>query len=189
MDVTAKRAGRATYGLQGGGLRKQSKHRTFCSRATLRVCSNLMGPKFVVALLVVALSGVNSGLASICAAYCMSSPSAASAVHSHQTKPQAGSTSTSQNIHGHHNGAECAECPPNSGGSLKQKADCVRLDQMQMLKEGSFNLDAPRGLALLDAADMLVHSVGLPGKGERSFAFASSRSIRSIPSSSLPLRI
>jgi hypothetical protein len=147
-------------------------------------------PKFVVALLVVALSGANSGLASICAAYCMSSPSAASAaVHSHQTKSQAGSASTGQNIRGHHSGAECPECPPNSGKSLNQKADCASLIQIQTLKQDSFNLNVPNAIAHFDAADMPVHAVGLPGNGERSLDFDASRSIRSFPSSSPPLRI
>jgi hypothetical protein len=163
----------------------------FCSKATLGVCSNLMGPKVLVAVLVVALSGSDSGLASLCATYCSSSVSVASgaAIQPHQMKSQAGSASTSQNIHAHHNGAECAECPPISGNNLKQKADCASLDQMQTLKEDTFNLDAPRGLAVFYAADTLVHAVGLPGNGERSFAFDASPSIRSFPSSSLPLRI
>jgi len=148
-----------------------------------------MGPKVLVAVLVVALSGVNSGLASLCAAYCSSSASTASAgAHSHQTKSP-GSASTSQNIHAHHNGAECTECPPISGNSLKQKADCASLDQMQTLKEDTFNLDAPRGLAVFDAADTLVHAVGILWDGERSFVFDASRTIRSFPSPSLPLRI
>jgi hypothetical protein len=149
-----------------------------------------MGPKLLIALLVVTLAGANSGLASICAAYCMSSASAASAaLHSHDTKSHTGSASTGQNIHGHHNGAECAECPPNSGKSLRQKADCASLDQMQRLKEGYFNLDGPRGLSLLDAAETPVHAVGLLWDGERTLVFDGSRSIRNFPSASLPLRI
>jgi hypothetical protein len=151
---------------------------------------NLIGPELLVAVLVAALSGANSGLASLCAAYCSSSASAASAgAHSHQTKAPAGSASTSQNIHAHHNGAECAECPPISGNSLKQKADCASLDQMQTLKEDTFNLDAPRGLAVFDAADTLVHAVGILWDGERPLVFDASRTIRSFPSPSLPLRI
>ena len=161
----------------------------FCATATLGVCSNLMGSKLLVAVLVVALSGSDSGLASLCAAYCSSSASAASAaIHPHQMKSQVGSASTSQNIHAHHNGAECAECRPISGNNLKQKPDCTSLDQMQTLKEDTFNLDTPSGVTHFEAADTAVHAVGLPGKGEHSFAFHSSRSIRSIPSSSLPLR-
>jgi hypothetical protein len=60
---------------------------------------------------------------------------------------------------------------------------------MQTLKEGSFKLDAPRGLALFDAADTPLHAVGLLWDGERSLVFNASRSIRSFPSPSLPLRI
>jgi hypothetical protein len=156
----------------------------------LGVCSGLMGPKLLVAALVATLAGANSGLASLCAAYCMSSASAAgTAVHSHQTKSQADHASTNQNIHAHHNGAECAECPPISGNSLEQKADCASLDQMQTLKESSFNLDAPRAVAHFDAADTPVHADGILWDGERSLVFDAPRTIRSFPSPSLPLRI
>lgn len=162
----------------------------FCTRVTLGVCSNLMGPKLLVAVLVVTLSGANSGLASMCAAYCMSSASAASAaVHSDQAKSQAGPASTNQNIHPHHNDAECAECPPKSGNSLNQKADCAGLIEIQTLKQKSFNLDARRGLALFHAADPPIHALDLPSNGERSLVFDGSLRIRNLPSASLPLRI
>ena len=41
---------------------------------------NFMRLKLVIAILVLALSGANSGAAAICAAYCMSSAAAGSAV-------------------------------------------------------------------------------------------------------------
>lgn len=161
----------------------------FCTGASLGVCSNLMGAKLLVAMLVLALSGANSGLASLCAAYCMSSASAASAAHRHHTNSQAGPASTSQNIHVNHKGVECAECPPTSGNSLKQKADCASLDQIQILKEDSFNLDAPSGITQFAAADTPVRAVGLTWDDERSFVFAAPRTTRSFPSPPLPLRI
>jgi hypothetical protein len=60
---------------------------------------------------------------------------------------------------------------------------------MQTLKEDTFNLDSPRGLAVFDAAGTLVHAVGILWDGERSLVFDASRTIRSFPSPSLPLRI
>jgi hypothetical protein len=86
-------------------------------------------------------------------------------------------------------GSRVPECPPNSGKRLNQKADCASLIQIQTLKQDSFNLNVPHAIAQFDAADMPVHAVGLPSNGERSFVFDASRSIRSFPSSSLPLRI
>ena len=146
-----------------------------------------MGIRLLVAVLVVTLSGANSGLASMCAAYCMSSATAGTAAaHSHQTESQQNPAKVSRHVH---QGPECAECPPNSGKSLNQKANCASLIQIQTLKQDSFNLNVPHAIAQFDAADMPVHAVGLPSNGERSFAFDASRSIRSFPSSSLPLRI
>src|ERR1700738_4508279 len=78
----------------------------------------LMGPKLLIAILVLALSGANSDLASMCAAYCMSSAS----LH-HHMESQQGSTSASHHFHSYHNAANCAECPPDSANSLNEKDD------------------------------------------------------------------
>lgn len=146
-----------------------------------------MGIRILVAVLVVTLSGANSALASMCAAYCMSSATAGTAAaHSHQTDSQQNPAGVSHHVH---QGLECVECPPKSGNRLNQKADCASLVQIQTLKQGSFNLDVPRGVAQFDAADTPVHAVRLPGNGERPLAFDASRTSRSFPSSSLPLRI
>ena len=151
---------------------------------------NLMRPKLVIAILVLALSGANSGAASICAAYCVSSAAAGSAaVHHHQMASQPAPASISHHIHAHHQGAECAECPPKSENSLGQKADCARLVQVQALKEGSFSLDAPSGAAQFDIARTPAYTLGLVSDGERSLVFDASRAIRSSSSASVPLRI
>src|SRR5712664_4029653 len=103
---------------------------------------NLMGPKLLIAVLVLTLSGANSDLASMCGAYCMSSAS----VH-HYTESKPGPITISHHMHAHHKGAECAECPPKSGISLNQKSDCASLVQIEALKEGSFSLGTPSGVA------------------------------------------
>jgi hypothetical protein len=151
---------------------------------------NLMRPKLVIAILVLALSGANSGAASICAAYCMSSAAAGSAaVHHHQMESQLAPTSMSHHVHAHHKGAECAECPPKSGNSLNQQADCTSLVQIEGLKGGSFSLDAPSGVAQFDVADTPAYTLGLDSDGERSLLCDASRTVRSSSSASVPLRI
>jgi hypothetical protein len=149
-----------------------------------------MRPKLVIAILVLALSGADSGAASICAAYCMSAASVGSAaVHHHQMVSQQAPASISHHIHAHHQGAECAECPPKSGNSLNQKADCASMVQVQALKEGSFSLDAPSGGAQFDIVHTPAYTLGLASDGKRSLVFDASRTIRSSSSASVPLRI
>jgi len=151
---------------------------------------NFMRLKLVIAILVLALSGANSGAAAICAAYCMSSAAAGSAaVHHHYMESQPAPTTVSHHIHAHHKGAECAECPPKSGNSLSQKADCASLVQIHALKEGSFSLDAPSGVAQFEVADTPAYTLGLTRDGEPSLVFDASRTIRSSSSPSVPLRI
>jgi len=149
-----------------------------------------VGPRLLIAVLVLTLSGGNSSLASMCAAYCMSSAAVGgAAVHHHQMESQPGSASLRHHIHAPHESAECAECPPKSGNSLNQKADCASLVQVQELKESSFSLDAPRGVAQFDAADTPAYALGLPCDGERSLVFDASPIVRSSSSASVPLRI
>ena len=149
---------------------------------------NLMRPKLVIAILVLALSGAHSGAASVCAAYCMSSAAAGSAaVHHHQMVSQP--ASISHHVQSHHQGTECAECPPKSRNSLNTKADCASLVQIQALKEGSFSLDAPSGAAQFDIAHTPACTLGLASDGERSLVFDASRTIRCSSSASVPLRI
>ena len=149
-----------------------------------------MGPKLLIAVLVLTLSGANSSLASMCAAYCMSSAAVGSAaVHHHQMESQPAPTSISHHIHAHHKDAECAECPPKSGNSLNQKADCTSLVQIEALKEGSFSLDAPSGVAHVAVADTPADALGLAGSGERSLLFDASQTIRSFNTPPVPLRI
>jgi hypothetical protein len=151
---------------------------------------NLMRLKLLIAVLVLALSRANSGLASMCAAYCMASSSVGSAaVYYRQMESQPGPTSSSHYLHAHHMGAECAGCPPKSGNSLNRKADCASFVQTQALKEGSFSLDAPSEAAQFDSADAPAFILGLACDGEHSLVLAASRTIRSFSSSSVPLRI
>src|SRR5882762_525489 len=145
--------------------------------------------KLLIAVLVLTLSGANAGVASMCAAYCMSSGSVGSAaVHHHQTDPQPSPTSISNHNHTRHHGADCAECP-TSGNSLSPKADCSRLVQIQALKEGSFSFDAPSGVAHVAVADTPADTLGLTGSGERSLLFDASQTIRSFNTPPVPLRI
>lgn len=151
---------------------------------------NWMRPKLLIALLVLTLSGANSGLASMCAVYCMPSASAGSTVvHRHEMESQSGPTSISHHMHAHHRGSECAECPPKSGNRLNQKADCASLVQIQALKEGSFSFDAPNKVAQIDVAATPAEALSLASDRERSLVFDTSPTIRSSNSASVPLRI
>src|ERR1700686_596408 len=141
-----------------------------------------MRPKLFIAVLVLMLAGTNCDAASLCAAYCMSSVSAHDDMES-----QPGSTSLTHPIHAQHEGAECADCPPESRNSLNQKADCSSLDQIQALKEGYFSLDTPSGVPQLYVADTPAYTLGLARDGGNVLAFAAARRIRSSISASVPL--
>lgn len=145
--------------------------------------------KLLIAVLALTLSGANAGVASMCAAYCMSSESVGSVVHHHQTNSHPSPTSISHHNHTVHLGGDCAECPPTSGNSLIAKADCSSLVQIQALKEGSFSFDAPGGAAHVAVADTPADVLGLAGSGERSLLFDASQTIRSFNTPPVPLRI
>jgi hypothetical protein len=159
---------------------------------------DLVGTKLLIAILVLALSGTNSDLASMCAAYCMSS---ASVHHDMESQPLSvanrgadsnrfpSAITISHHIHAHHKSAECAECPPRPANSLNQNADCTSLVQMEALKEASFPFDAPCGVAHVDSSDTAADALALAGDGEPSLLFGTARRIRSSCTASVPLRI
>jgi hypothetical protein len=146
--------------------------------------------KLLIAVLALTLSGANAGVASMCAAYCMSTGSVGSAaVHHRQMDSQPSPTGISHHNHTRHHDADCAECPPTSGNNLSPKADCSSLVQIQALKEGSFSFDAPGGAAHVAVADTPADALGLAGSGERSLLFDASQTIRSFNTPPVPLRI
>jgi hypothetical protein len=98
-------------------------------------------------------------------------------------------TSISHHIHAHHLAAECSECPPKTGSSLNQKADCRSWMKVQALKEGSFSLDAPSGVPQFDAADAPGYAIELAYDSEHSSVLDTSPGIRSSNAASVPLRI
>jgi hypothetical protein len=147
-----------------------------------------MRPKLLIAILVLALSGANSGAASICAAYCMSSaPAGSVAVHHHQMETQPSPTSMSNHIHTRHYGAACAECPPTSENILNQKSDCTNLGQVQALKEVSF--EPSSGAAHIDVPSTPIDALALARGGERSIPVDASHAIRNPHAASVRLRI
>jgi len=151
---------------------------------------NLMRPKLVVAILVLALSGADSGAASMCAVYCMSSAAGGSAaVHLHQMASQPSPLSVSHHFHSHYHAANCAECPPDSANSLNEKADCASFAEIQALKEASFSFDAPRGVAHVHVVGMPARALALASDGERFLPVNARNKIRSFNPVSAPLRI
>ena len=149
-----------------------------------------MRPKLLIAILVLALSGANSGAASLCAAYCMSSASVGvAALHHHRMQPQRSPTSMSHHTHARHHGAPCAECPPELGDSLNQRSDCSSLGQVQALKEGSFSFEPSSGAAHIDIPNTPIEALASARGNERSIPFDSSHAIRNPHAASVPLRI
>jgi len=149
-----------------------------------------MGPKPLIAVLVLILSGANCDAASICAVYCMSSASAGSAaVHHRQRESPPGTTNISHHIHTRNNDANCAECPPRSANSLNQRTDCIGLVQIEALKEASFSFAAPSGVAHVNGPDTAADALALADDGHPSLLLDTSRRIRSSDTASVPLRI
>jgi hypothetical protein len=151
---------------------------------------DLMRPKLLIATLVLALSGANSGAASMCAAYCMASaPTGSVTVHHHQMESQPSPTSMSHHIHTRHHGTACVECPPKSQNSVNQKSDCASLVQVQALKEVFFSFEASSRSAHIDVPNTPADPLTLAGGGERSIPFDASHTVRNSNPASIPLRI
>ncbi len=153
-------------------------------RGLLRVYpQNLMSTKLLISVLVLLLSGADSGAVLSCAVSCMSSAPVAAAVV-HYEMPTAAHASQ----HAHHHGAPCGECPRKAGNSLNQKPDCNRLSEIQALKESAFFLDARTGVACALFERPSADSLALGSDGQQYFLFADSATSRSSPPL-LPLRI
>ena len=151
-----------------------------------------MRTRLLASMLVLLLSGADSGATAICAAYCMSSASAENArFHHHkmESSSQLNPTSISQHTHSRHHGGPCAECPPASQYGVNQKADCESLVQIQALKESSFCVDAPNRIARIDFVD--AHKAGLlfVVDRERCLVLDRSQAVGSFNPASVPLRI
>ena len=153
---------------------------------------DLMRTRLLASLLVLLLSGADSGATAICAAYCTSSASAeGGGVHHHQMKSnsQQNPTSVSHHTHSHHRGALCAECPSVSQYSLNQKANCANLVQVQALKESSLSLDTPHRVAQIDFVDAPAPDRSLAVHPERYLVSDASQKVKSSNPASVPLRI
>lgn len=144
---------------------------------------NLMGNKLLIPVLVLLLSGADSGAVLSCAASCMSSAPIAEAVAHHEMP-----TAAHSNQHAHHHGAPCTECPFKAGNSLNQESDCNSLSEIQALKESGFFLDGRTGVACALFDRPPADSLALDSDCQQSFLFGDSPTSRSSPPL-LPLRI
>lgn len=153
-------------------------------RGLLRVYpQNLMGNRLLISVLVLLLSGADSGAVLSCAASCMSSAPLAAAV-AHYEMPTASHSSQ----HVHHHGAPCSQCPPKAGNSLNQDSDCNSLSEIRALKESGFFLDG-RSLVVCARFDRPSADSLLSGSDcQQSFLFGDAPTSRSSPPL-LPLRI
>src|SRR5260370_10262289 len=132
--------------------------------------------RLLISVLVVLLSGADSGAALICTAFCASSaPVGSAGFHHHQMDSKPGTTNASQ--HAHHHGVPCAECPPKSDNSLNPNSDCSNLARIQALTESMFSLNTPSA-----AAQVLAISTAdgptLPSYRSNSVVFGTSPPIK-----------
>jgi hypothetical protein len=148
---------------------------------------NLMRQMLLAAILALALSCINSSVNSMCAAYCMASAGSTPAHHQMESVPNP-STITPR-IHIHHHTANCTDCPRDRRSSLNQKADCTGLVQIQALREGSFSLGVPSGVAYVHVVDMPGRAPGLAPGGERFSSIDGPNRIGPSNTVSAPLRI
>jgi hypothetical protein len=153
-------------------------------RGPLRVyAQNLMGNKLLIPILVLLLSGADSGAVLSCAASCMSSaPLAAAVVHYEMP------TASHPSQHAHHHGAPCSECPRKAGNSLNQEPGCNSLSEIRALKESGFFLDGRTGVACARFDRPSADSLASGSDCQQPFLFGDSATSRSSPPL-LPLRI
>lgn len=148
---------------------------------------DLMRTRLLASVLMLLLSGADSGAAMICAASCMSSaPVPGPAVHHNEMESRPTATHASQHTHSH--GAACTKCPPK-GNSLSQKHDCKSQSEIQALTEGFFSLNGPTGVAQV-LASRPSEDLALASDRDQSFFVGGSATARSSgPPPSVPLRI
>jgi hypothetical protein len=151
-----------------------------------------MQTRLLVSILVLVLSGADSGAALMCAAYCMSSVSVGtSVVHRRQMDPQASSAANaSHDSHTRQHEANCADCPPKSGSRLNLKTDCDSFIQVQTLQEGSLCQDTPSRNTQVDVTGPPTDALNLAGDGGGHLVlFEISETSRSSDTPPIPLRI
>lgn len=150
----------------------------------------MMGPRLLIAVLALVLSGTNGEAASICAAYCSSSGSVGSdAVHHHAIESQSSATNIGRHIHSRDHAAKCADCQPDLGNNVNSSADCAGFVQTQAIKEASSSFDAPSALGHVDVGETSAHAVALADDSQPSWLFDTSPRIRSSNTAAVLLRI
>jgi hypothetical protein len=146
-----------------------------------------MRTRLLASMLVLLLSGAESGATIICAASCMpTSPTARVLVHHHQMDAHRNSPQLGR--HAHHHSPPCAECPAKAGGRLNQSFDCGGSSDIQARSETSFSPDETRGPVRIVAA-LADGKLTSDCSRDHSFFCASSAAIRSSSQPLLPLRI
>ena len=148
---------------------------------------NLMRLRLLVSVLVLLLSGADSGATLLCTVFCASStPVRSAGLHHHQMDSKAGTANASQ--YAHHHGVPCAECPATSSNSLNLNAHCSNLTEIQALTENSFSPNTPNAVVQVVAVSV-AHGAALFSNRSQSVVFGTSPPTKSSNPSSLPLRI
>jgi hypothetical protein len=147
----------------------------------------LMRVRLVVSVLVLLLSGADSGAALFCASSCTSSTHMKGTASRHrEMESQPNATHASQSAP--HHGTPCADCPPATGNNLNQRSDCNSLFKIQALTESSLSLNAPTGVARA-LANRPADGFALGSDGQQYFLFGAFSTTRDSAPPSLPLRI
>ena len=162
-------------------------------RAGLRI-------RLLTGLLLVALVGANSGAATMCAACCgqvgLAGRSTKQFILQIPLPPHTPSyrASGSENIHSHHHcgnppGIHCVIGPSGFGIRFDQRLDCARPAPFQVLREGPFRFDAPRGNVPIEVRGGAVGAHGVEKSAKDFVPFGGSPPIGIFDPASTPLRI
>ena len=137
-------------------------------------------------VLLLALFGANTAMASVCEAYC-AGVRKNNSDHHHQT--EATPSSSHHHMHARQHRADCAECPKTAGQSSLQLPDCVSFARVQALQENSRVFTNDHAVSQLDVAKSPTGSSLAPIQSERFSSLHSPPNISSFQSVLVSIRI
>ncbi|SRR5712692_4404056 len=136
-------------------------------------------------VLLVALFGANTAMASVCEAYC-AGVGKKNSDHHHQTAP---TPSSHHHMHAPQHRADCQACPKTAEQSSLQLPDCRSFAQVQALQENSRVFSDDHAVSQLDIAKSSTGSSLAPIQSERFSSLHSPPSISSFQPVLVSIRI
>jgi hypothetical protein len=137
-------------------------------------------------VLVLALFGANTAMASVCEAYC-AGVGKKNSDHHHQTA--ATPSSSHHHMHAQQHRADCPECPKTAGQSSQQLPDCGSFTRVQALQENSRVFSDDHAVSQLDVAKSSTGSSLAPIQSERFLSLHSPPNINSFQPVLVSIRI